>query len=327
MGGNLFKLGRLPRQEYLALEAQMRVYFEQKFGDLYRIPRYYGDKADFGDMDVILSDQLLAEETSWEALRESIVADLGLERTRAQGGVFSTVYQDFQVDYFIKSHDEFLTTHNFMSFNDLGNIVGKIYRRFNLKYGEKGLMYVFRRDDNHYKKDLIVSRDPAQIFGFLGLEIAPWEAGFDNLEAIFSWVTRSPFFSVAPYRDQSATTRRRKRRRQTMERFVAWLDEHGVAQNYEPEGDAEALLAQVHEAFPQADLLGQIAHERRLEEVARQVQERFNGRLVMSLRPELQGAALGDFIKAFKAQYDDFDAAVLAMTPQQVIETIKDFKV
>ena len=55
MGGNLFKLGRIPQAEYKVIEHELRSYLDQKFGNYYRIPRYYADKADFGDLDIVLS--------------------------------------------------------------------------------------------------------------------------------------------------------------------------------------------------------------------------------------------------------------------------------
>ena len=53
MGGNLFKLGRKPRAEYLEIEAEVRSFLDDLIGEEgYRIPRYYGDKPEFGDLDV-----------------------------------------------------------------------------------------------------------------------------------------------------------------------------------------------------------------------------------------------------------------------------------
>jgi hypothetical protein len=63
MGGNLFKLGRKPKLEYLEIETEIRSYLDQKIGDTYRIPRFYGDKPDFGDMDILVSDAVANE--SW----------------------------------------------------------------------------------------------------------------------------------------------------------------------------------------------------------------------------------------------------------------------
>ena len=70
MGGSLYGLGRLPRAEYLALEGRLRAYLDEKLGDHYRIPRYYGSKPDFGDVDVLVSEAAIA--TTWDDLRADV---------------------------------------------------------------------------------------------------------------------------------------------------------------------------------------------------------------------------------------------------------------
>ena len=60
MGGNLFKLGRKPRDEYLEIEADVRRVLDPLLGDGYRIPRYYASKPDFGDMDVVVRTESTA---------------------------------------------------------------------------------------------------------------------------------------------------------------------------------------------------------------------------------------------------------------------------
>jgi hypothetical protein len=55
MGGKLFNLPRMPRDPYLDVEVSVRRYLDGKLPGQYRIPRYYGDKPDFGDMDVLVA--------------------------------------------------------------------------------------------------------------------------------------------------------------------------------------------------------------------------------------------------------------------------------
>ena len=66
MGGNYFNLGRLPREEYLEIEADIRSFLDKRYGKgKYRIPRYYEEKSDFGDLDVLFIYQCY----SWGHLR------------------------------------------------------------------------------------------------------------------------------------------------------------------------------------------------------------------------------------------------------------------
>lgn len=133
MGGNLFKLGRLPKEEYLKVEARLKPFLEEKFGKFYRIPRYYLSKPDFGDLDIVLSSEGLMGD--WETTKAAIIKELALKEFKSLGHVFSTNFMNFQVDYFVVNYKIFESTYNFMCFNDLGNILGKMFRQFNLKYG------------------------------------------------------------------------------------------------------------------------------------------------------------------------------------------------
>jgi hypothetical protein len=329
MGGNLFKLGRKPRLEYLEIEAEIRAYLDQKIGGTYRIPRFYGDKPDFGDLDILISDTVANE--SWHNLRLEITKDLGITQFKAVGHVFSTVYRDLQVDFFVTPQQYLESCSRFMSFNDLGNLLGKICRRFNLKYGEHGLAYVYRRSDNpHYKQDLEISTDFARICEFLGLEFDVWRRGFESLEVMFEWVIASPYFSVAPYQQMDATLKKREQQRSTMQKFVEYLERHSITKTFDFQA-RDSYLEMIDAFFPEANLKTQIQLEQDKETRALSFAQKFNGKLVGSLLPQLEGKTLGAFIVGFKNSIQDFEDFVLEQDQhainEQILEFAKTFKV
>ncbi len=323
MGGNLFKLGRKPRLEYLEIEAEIRSYLDQKVGDTYRIPRFYGDKPDFGDLDILVSDSVANE--SWHALRLEITKDLGITQFKAVGHVFSTVYRDLQVDFFVTPEEYLQSCYHFMSFNDLGNLLGKICRRFNLKYGEHGLAYVYRRTDNpHYKQDLEITTDFARICNFLGLEFDLWQNGFESLEVMFDWVIASPYFSVAPYQKMDATLKKREQHRTTMQKFVEYLEQHSITKTFDFQ-PRESYLEMIDAFFPEANLKAQIQLELEKETRASIFAQKFNGKLVSNLLPQLEGKSLGAFIVQFKNSIQDFDNFILEQDQNAINERILEF--
>jgi hypothetical protein len=342
MGGKLFDLPRMPRAEYLEREAAVRAYLDGKLAGRYRIPRYYGDKADFGDMDVIVPSR-----PDWGELREEIARELGVAATKTVGRVFSMAFRGLQTDFFAVPEAYLESTYAFMSFNDLGNLLGRICRRFNLKWGERGLEYVFRREhDDHYKADLPVTQDFARVCAFLSLDHATWVAGFPTLVGLYEWVIACPYFSVAPYLDEQEDTPAtaqpeppyhggvrtapavrmlaQRKDRPTILKFVEFLRERGITARPVFE-DKHAYVDRIAAAFPDARLHDQLAAERAKEARARALASRFNGQLVMQLRPELAGKALGEFIVAFKRSVDDFDAFVLATSPDELARRIREF--
>ncbi|MCU0446134.1 MAG: hypothetical protein MUE85_14600 [Microscillaceae bacterium] len=325
MGGNLFKLGRLPKTQYLRLESQIRQYLDHKLGqEYYRIPRYYAQKPDFGDMDIIVS--LAQIGANWQQTRLEIVQDLGISQYKASGAVFSTVYQRFQVDYFPIAPEYFESTYNYLSFNDLGNLIGKIFRRFNLKYGETGLQYVFRRQDSHYKQEILISTDFAQICAFLGLDYAQWLQGFENLSDMFDWVIASPYFSVKPYQDELAgEMEKRLDRRTTIQKFNQYLLDNQIVKDYSYLENKDDYLPWIADFFPEAQLLPKIAQEKIREQTTLAIQAKFNGNLLMAWLPQLSGKALGTFIQDFKSQFADFEAFVLATDPDEIKRQVVAF--
>jgi hypothetical protein len=325
MGGNLFKLGRLPKAQYLFLEQQIRQYLDGKLGqNYYRIPRYYAQKADFGDMDIIVSLEKIGD--NWQQIRAEIGQDLGITQQKSTGAVFSTVYQNFQVDFFTTSAQYFESTYNYLSFNDLGNLIGKIFRRFNLKYGETGLQYVFRREDSHYKNDILITTDFQKICAFLGLDYQHWVAGFDSLPEMFAWVIASPYFSVKPYQEELAGgMEKRLDRRTTIEKFVNYLADNQIVTVYDYLENKAEYLPMIASFFPEADLLTKIATEKAREKTVKLIQEKFNGNLLMEWIPSISGRELGQLINDFKIQFVDFEAFILNSQPEDIKQQVLDF--
>ena len=299
----------------------MRRYLDLKLAPYYRIPRSYREKADFGDVDIIVSDAV----PNWAALRQEILTDLQITQFKGIGHVFSTVHRNFQVDYFLVPAEYFEAVYNFFCFNDLGHLIGKICRRFNLKYGEYGLSYVFRRDDTNYKKDLLLTTDFAKICEFLELDHHKWQTGFDDLEEMFEWALASPYFSVTPYLNPSKSLDKRTKERRTMQKFMEYLQKNNITKTYHYLENKDDYLPWISENFPEANLPEKIEREKELERQANQIKAKFNGKLLMQLRPALAGQKLGQFIIEFKQSFNDFDRFILESSAEEINHRILTF--
>jgi hypothetical protein len=323
MGGNLFKLGRRPRDEYLDIEADVRRFLDELIPDRYRVPRYYGNKPDFGDLDVVVDRGAVEALGGMEVLRAAIRDRLGVVRAKHTGHVYATVYRDFQVDYFLRRTELFEATYHYLSFNDLGNILGRMCKRLGLKYGEDGLSYIFRRPSQpSYKVALPISRDWPRILGFLELDVAHWEAGFETLYEMFEWAVHSPWFSVAPYVKRDTTTKRRVRQRRTMAELVRWLEREKIEKRCEYRAERDAYVPEIAAAFPEADLEGALAEQRAAEADAIALRAKFNGELVRGWTG-LEGKDLGELIRRIRNAYTA--AEMLAMSPQAIRSVVQDF--
>lgn len=316
MGGNAFDgLKRLAAADYKDYEARVLKYLQgiyQQFAPL----RYYRQKPDFGDMDVVVAGLPPAR-----GVFEAFLKDIGADDVFYNGSIYSFRYADFQVDLIHVDPELFETAQFYFAYNDLNNLIGRVAHALGVKFGWDGLTYQIRTVSGHRPHKIVLSRDPEAIYTFLGYDYARWECGFDTLSEIFAFVASSPYFNPALYTLQNLNhaNRTRNRKRKTYLQFLAWCQ--GQVQYSETsfgaapvQADKSLFLIKVHNAFPAADLLGQLktCAEENAAHHARKA--KFNGHLVSDW-VGIEGVELGKWLALYArsfgskyAQYAFFDA-------------------
>ncbi|CAB9514471.1 expressed unknown protein [Seminavis robusta] len=318
MGGGYWNLGRIPRDRYLEIEAALRVFLDETFGnENYRIPRYYGAKVDFGDVDILLSSKV-TEGSDWDEVKKLIIEGLGIKRHGSiSSRVFSIVYHGFQVDFFRESHEHMLTKTNYMGFNDLGNLIGRLFRPLGLKYGERGLFFVFRRKTGNYTKVILVSADWEKILTLVGLDYGAWVRGFHEIEEMFEWIIASPYFRSTPYISRkSKVIRKGAKMRPTIQKFLQYIEERNIRCDQPFYLDEDEGIALIERHFPELRLKQQINDEQKKEKEATVLYAKYNGRLAMEWVPQLGGKSLGDMMSQFTQMYSPEE--LLMMEPAVV---------
>ncbi|WP_084045658.1 hypothetical protein [Deinococcus hopiensis] len=116
----------LERVPHLRLEARVRDVLQAVLGNARRIPLYHTDKADFGDLDVlVLSPRLTAE-----------AVEAGEYRRQGMGHTFlapvSGEERAFQVELFPASPAQLQARFAFMPRGDGGNILGRMVKPLGL---------------------------------------------------------------------------------------------------------------------------------------------------------------------------------------------------
>lgn len=299
MGGNLFKLPRMPREAYLEVEAKVARCLEAASPGRWRIPRYHADKRDFGDLDVLIAASELAGDAG-KSLREQLAHDAGASEVRHVGNVWSFAIDGLQVDLFATEDALLETRAEFMSWGDLGNLLGRLLKPLGLKWGEDGLVYVLRRDDDeHYKKTFPLSRSIDDALRLAGLAPAIWHAGFASEDAMFRYIVSSPRFEARPYLRAEGTFRQRLETRPGMGRFVSFLERAGYVAG---EKTPREPLGVVAAFFPDSDLVRLVDEANQAAEADAIIKHKLDGRRIMDLRPDLRGAALGEFLRALRAE-------------------------
>jgi hypothetical protein len=215
--------------------------------------------------------------------------------------VMSILFEELQVDIIPMEEKNFDTAHMYYSYNDLGNLMGKIYHKFGLKYGHRGLTMPMKDGDNMYA-EIVISKDGQEIFDFLGLSYAKFCQGFNDLPEIFDFVISSKYFSKEPfqYENLNHTNRVRDRKRSTYHSFLQYIEK--IDRVYPYEENKEKYIPLILESFPSAKREYLESKARLAHRLA--VKEKFNGKLI-SEWTGYEGNKLGEFIQYLKKERGD----------------------
>ncbi|MGY6271914.1 hypothetical protein ACXIUT_19660 [Achromobacter denitrificans] len=336
MGGNALSVPttRLPAAQYGELAKKISARFPARAAV---IPSYR-DKADFGDMDVLVAGGPGYDPAAWAAalagedlvpnefVRNGDVTSFGMRRP---GGVF-------QVDLIKVPAESFDFAYRYFALNDMGNLLGRVAHKAGLKLGHLGLLFTLREGQHgeHVIAELPVTRDWGEALSMLGYDAAAYERGlsgeFRNLEDIFQYVITSPFFHPDIYQleNRNNVSRTRDRKRPTYNAFLKWLDDEGrVTPSFSWAAKTEIRAQFLQEAkrlFPAFDaalIAARLRHER-----DQSVRQKVNGRLIQELTG-LEGKALGQLIANLKGAHatpEDYADWVLSASDAQIRSAVME---
>lgn len=315
MGGNALKhtpTRRYDKDEYRELTEKVIGDLSYSFPlDTFKDIPAYSSKDSFGDLDVLHTCQNITEEFIRDKFKPNEIV--------SNGEVVSFDVEQFQVDLIQTTRHRFDYAYHYFSFNDMGNLVGRIFKKFGLKHGHKGLLYVFR-DGDHTVDEFDVTLNYKRAIEFVGL---PYRNEFETLEDIFSYVASSPYFNPDIYLFENMNYRSRVRdaKRKTYSEFLVWCAENQEGMtHYQFNPDKSVYLPSIRNCFesfgPMYDLIEQ--KNRSIKEL----KLKFNGTIVRNMTG-LEGAELGLFIHDFRNHYgNDF---LLITPPDTILSLIASF--
>ena len=214
MGGNALKLTptrRYSTDEYHRLVPIVMDTLARAGTKCDCIPAYMS-KPSFGDMDILHSDENLTV--------DSIRALFSPNEIVKNGPVISFDHQQLQIDLIYSPTKLYDYALNYFSWNDAGNLVGRIAHTFGLKHGHSGLILPVSAGTRRLGQ-ILLTTDYAQTLGLLGMSpLVPPQ----TLEDIFEWVSSSVYFSPEIYlfENLNAVSRVRDKKRATYNHFLEW---------------------------------------------------------------------------------------------------------
>ncbi|WP_439126224.1 MAG: hypothetical protein ACNJA3_28050 (plasmid) [Pseudomonas rhizophila] len=286
----------------------------------------YREKPDFGDLDVLV-DSRVFQSIPPQSVVEALSANYGKALPWVKNGPVLSVGlplsvegQCLQLDLISTPAAEFNFSLGYFSWNDMGNLVGRIAHKMGLKFGHDGL-WLPMRDGTNLHDELLITRDFGLALSFLGFDAARWQQGFDSLDDIYQFVASGERFNpdLYPLEHRNHTARVRDKKRPVYMGFLRWIEEQQTLNRYPWQQDKSAYLPEVMSAFPALKAeydqsLVRLAHSKAIRAC-------FNGEVVTEVTG-LTGKALGEFMAHFKrAQGDGMDNLPL-LSRQQIRELI-----
>jgi hypothetical protein len=277
------------------------------------IPAYKG-KPDFGDMDILFSNKgydpfgIAALLDAVEIVRNGDVTSIGVKIREEVPYLDGNV---FQIDLIKVPEESFDFALSYFSFNDMGNLLGRIGHRAGFKFGHLGLMYPVRNPENHTHllAELTITSDFGEALTLLGYDadeyFAKAKEGFPSLTDIFEYVVSSPYVNKDIYLldNRNAIARKRDSKRQTYMMFLEYLKTTTIPHNFDYTNKQGFRAAMLQKAFT---LNPVFKHE--YEAVLRkhkktvEAHAKLNGGIITELTG-LKGITLGHFITRLKEPF------------------------
>ena len=277
----------------------------------------YRSKDSFGDCDLLTT-------ATDEAFEKSLSKDFALLGKKRNGSVTSYAlkygnFPPFQFDLIKAKEDSFKFNYNYLSYNDLGNLIGRVAAAFGFKFAHDGL-YILAwyshkgeersvgrvkengktNDHAEYKMEKLFISNFDQALEFLGFDSLRFAQGFNTIDDILDFVASSKYFckDFFLFENRNHDQRKRDVKRPTYTRALEYFDT--LTETKSRDEVTKAFKADVAKKYPS---IINIKRSMRKEVKRKYVlSRRLSSRRVVWLygrlfNKQLEGVALGGMIK------------------------------
>ena len=280
------------------------------------IPSYRA-KDSFGDCDLLTT-------ATDEAFEESLSKDFTFLGKKRNGSVTSYAlkygnFPPFQFDLIKAREDSFKFHYNYLSYNDLGNLIGRVAAAFGFKFAHDGLYilawydhkgeersvgrvkeYGKTNDCAEYKMEKLFISNFDEALEFLGFDSSRFAQGFNNVDDILDYVASSKYFckDFFLFENRNHDQRKRDVKRPTYTKALEYFDT--LTDSKSRDEVTKAFKADVTKKYPS---IINIKRDMRKEVKRKYVlSRRLSSRRVVWLygrlfNKQLEGVALGGMMK------------------------------
>jgi len=310
VGGNALKntfTRRYQKEEFFDIELEI----QEKLNTLgvhCRPIKAYSCKQSFGDLDILV---LYDENINFM----DVVKSFNPNEIFKNGKVISFDYKELQIDMIITKKEFYEFSSVYYSFNDIGNLMGRISHQLGMKYGHEGLTYTYRYENNNILGNVLLTQTPEKAFEILNYSYSRFLKGFNNLEEIFEYVISSKYFNKDIFNlyNRNHRARTRDKKRPTYTAFLKYCENNTFEHNYQFNKDKTVYHELIQSHFPH--FLEEIKVLKEKEQKRKIIKDKFNGVLVNELTG-LQGKELGAFMSSFRKEY--LDDEIIEATQEEI---------
>lgn len=270
---------------------------------LLQIPSYK-KKESHGDLDIIYVDVNESLKTDTNRIEYIVKGLWPNSPIRKNSNCLSFGYpigndEYFQVDLIKSNRKEIAFSYYYFSYNDLGNLIGRVAHKMGLKFGHDGLWYLMREGD-YLVGEILLTDNFFEAIEFLGFSVTRYKKGFDTLEDIFEYVSDSMYFnpSIFDLVKRSREARVRDKKRPTYTKFLKWCDSIKIEDCYEYHDKKEPYI---HSALVYFDKMDELNKMLSNNEERKFKKSKINGNMVRNVT-NVTGTELGSLMSYIREQ-------------------------
>ena len=323
MGGHAMKnygVERLTKEQYDEVLSALTPTLPYK---TVAIPSYRA-KDSFGDCDLLTT-------ATDEAFEKSLSKDFVLLGKKKNGSVTSYAlkygsFPPFQFDLIKAKEESFKFNYNYLSYNDLGNLIGRIAAAFGFKFAHDGL-YILAwyshkgeersvvrvkeeaktNDHAEYRMEKLFISNFNEALEFLGFDSLRFAQGFNTVDDILDFVASSKYFckDFFLFENRNHDQRRRDSKRPTYTKALEYFDT--LTDTKSRDEVVKAFRADVATKYPSIINIKRSMRKQVKREYV--FFRRLNSRRIVWLYnklfgKQLEGVALGNMMKFLKNNCD-----------------------
>jgi hypothetical protein len=222
------------------------------------------------------------------------------------------IYADSQ-----EQMDWFVDYHSYAS----SIIIGKIFKGSGLKYSEDGLEYIeYNPKINHRAPvgSIQISKDIDRILGILGLNGETFKEGFSTLTEFFDFIIKSDYLRTDKFLSSD-----KEYKNFTLQEFDKYLTLTGFERTERHEITVDEL--QIH--FPEIDFATRIQELKDKAAAKKEINEKFNGKVVLDNVPELNKETIGDSMGKFKFSFgskEGYEDFIIQHSREEILDKFRE---